>query len=138
MASLQVEPDPNLVRPPVNPRPTENPLEAVLRPILEPFQRQIGLTAAAAEDAALFFSAHPEALKYRGDLVKAHKTLRDQGTPFTYDAVWAWIMQRLQLSLDVKLTIEDAYKSVLFRSISCFFFELMIRSVISVSIVGNG
>ncbi len=33
----------------------------------------------------------------------------------TNDNVWAWIMQRLQLSLDVKLNIEDAYKSVLFR-----------------------
>jgi hypothetical protein len=39
---------------------------------------------------------------------------------FRIKDVWAWIMQRLQLSLDIKVNIEDAYKSVLFRPYNPF------------------
>lgn len=75
---------------PVQPRATINPLEAVIRPIIDPMLRTVGIAAASAEDLSLFYATTPEALKYRDKIEEAFKSLVDQGTPFKRQAVWEW------------------------------------------------
>ena len=76
--------------PPARPTATENPLAAVINPIVQPALATAILAAHDAKDAAIFYQTHPEAGKHQADIEKAFNALVQQGTPFTREAVWAW------------------------------------------------
>lgn len=81
----------NGYEPPVaTPQPTQNPLQAVIDPLIAPHVNRAALAAQAAQDAAVFYSSHPEAVKYQPDIEQAFNQLIAQGTPFTRQAVWEW------------------------------------------------
>ena len=78
-----------------NPRPTadnnqRNPLVDLVVPIVEPAFRALDLATNDARDVALFYTEHPEALEFKGDVEKAAESLKKQGTPMTREAVWDW------------------------------------------------
>ena len=72
----------------VGPVATENPLKALIDPLVQPGLAQARLEASSAADVAYFYHAHPEALKYREDLEKARLRCMEQGTPYTMLSLW--------------------------------------------------
>lgn len=72
------------------PQATENPLKAVLDPYLQPQLKALGLLAQGAQDAAIFYGTHQDALEFKEDIEKAFNALINQGTPFAREAVWEW------------------------------------------------
>lgn len=90
------------------PRATENPLEAVMKPILESHLRPVTIAAASAQDAAVFYATHPEALPHRAEIEKAFNALVQQGTPFNREAVWDWYVgKKRREGVDVYANIEE-------------------------------
>ena len=73
---------------------TENPLQAVIEPIVGPAINRARLEGMGARDAVTFFASHPEATKYAADLNKAFEVSLSQGTPYNYDTLWAWYRGR--------------------------------------------
>lgn len=94
---------------PARPQASENPLEAVINPIIEPHLRKIGVVAAAAQDASIFYASHPEALKYRDDIEKAFRTTVEQGAPYSREALWQWYVGKKRVEgVDIYADIEKA------------------------------
>jgi hypothetical protein len=73
---------------------TENPLRAIIEPLVGPSINRARLEGLGARDAVTFFATHPEAVKYAGELNKAFDVSMSQGTPYNYDTLWAWYRGR--------------------------------------------
>src|SRR3990167_2288916 len=82
---------PPVASPPVA---TENPLRAIIEPLVGPSINRARLEGLGARDAVTFFATHPEAVKYAGELNKAFDVSMGQGTPYNYDTLWAWFRGR--------------------------------------------
>lgn len=78
----------------VPPVATENPLKAVIDPIVGPSINRARLEGLGARNAVVFFASHPEAVKYAKELNQAFDTSMSQGTPYDYDTLWAWFRGR--------------------------------------------
>ncbi len=72
------------------PEAQENPLSAVIDPVINPRLRALDVKATAAYDASLFYATTPEAIRFKDDVEKAFNTMVEQGTPLSHQAVWEW------------------------------------------------
>lgn len=69
---------------------TENPLAAIIDPIMAPRLRMLELKADGAMDAAMFYAEHPEMLKHREKIEQAFIASINQGTPHSRNALRSW------------------------------------------------
>jgi hypothetical protein len=77
-------------QPASRPQATENPLQAVIDPLIAPHIVKANLAAEGARDAATFYVSVPEAVKYQKEIEQIFNAMITQGTPFTRQAVWEW------------------------------------------------
>lgn len=68
--------------------PAENPIRQVLDPIYGNEIRLARLEAASARDQSLFYTQHPEAVRYMKDIEQIHVARLQQGIPDTRETVW--------------------------------------------------
>jgi hypothetical protein len=76
---------------PFKPTATENPLKAVIAPIIEPEMNRLRMVAEGAADAAIFYGTNPEAIRYKDQLETNFKALMQNGTPFTREALLKYV-----------------------------------------------
>lgn len=77
---------------PIRPVASENPLKAVISPIIEPELARLKMIAEGASDAAVFYGTNPHAAKYKDEIEKNFRALMQNGTPFTRDALLKYVM----------------------------------------------
>jgi hypothetical protein len=68
----------------------QQPVAQAVLPVVAPHINQAILEAQSATDAALFYGATPESIKYKDDIEAAFNRLKAQGTPLKREEVWAW------------------------------------------------
>lgn len=66
----------------------ENPLAEVIAPIVNPHLRKLGVEAASARDAAIFYATHPEAIKYKDDIERGWEAMAKAGVYLTREAIF--------------------------------------------------
>lgn len=76
---------------PVRPMASENPLKAVIEPIMAPEMNRLRMLAEGAQDAAVFYGTNPEAIRYKDQIETNFKALMQNGTPFTRDALLKYV-----------------------------------------------
>jgi hypothetical protein len=93
-------PEPEIMRPTA----TENPLKAVISPIIEPEMNRLRLMAEGAQDAAVFYGTNPEAIKYKDQIETNFKALMQNGTPFNREALLKYVMGHPE---NIKKMVDD-------------------------------
>lgn len=65
-----------------------NPLADLVGGIVNPALRQTGIEAASARDAAIFYAAHPDAVKHQADIERGVSEMAKAGVYLTREAVY--------------------------------------------------